>query len=106
MSTNLILKNNQIEVIPSLVEWDRYQAVIGGTHSTDLTFNYHVTVLKSPVPLDFGIDLTGRFDEFHYKIGKCKFKNLYKDGGIAHQKQTDMRMLEFREGIIEKIKLH
>lgn len=106
LSTNLILKNNQIEVIPSLVEWDRYQAVIGGTHSTGLTFNYHVTVLKSPVPLDFGIDLTGRFDEFHYKIGKCKFKNLYKDGGIAHQKQTDMRMLEFREGIIEKIKLH
>lgn len=105
LSTNLILQNNQIEVIPFLVEWDRYQAIVGGTHSTDFTYNYHLTMLKSPIPIDFGINLHGKAEALKYKIGKCKYKELYKDGGAKHQQQTEQRMESFRQEIIEKIQL-
>lgn len=104
LSTNLILQNNQIKIIPSLIEWDRYQAVVGGTHSIDMSFNYHITVLKSPIPLDFGINLTGTPEHFQYKIGRCRFKELYKDGGVEHKKKTDMQIQTFRNEINQKIK--
>lgn len=105
LSANLILQNSQIEVIPFLMEWDRYQAIVGGTHSTDFAYNYHLTMLKSPVPLDFGINLSGKSGSFKYKIGKCQYKELYKDGGIKHQQQTEQRLNDFRQAIINKIKL-
>lgn len=105
LSTNLILRDNQIEVIPFLMEWDRYQAIIGGTHSTDFTYNYHLTLLKSPIPIDFGVNITGKAEELHYKIGKCQYKELYKDGGIRHQQQTEERMEKMRQSIIQKIRL-
>lgn len=105
LSTNLILQNAQIEVIPFLMEWDRYQAIIGGTHSTDFTYNYHLTMLKSPIPIDFGINLYGKAEALKYKIGKCKYKDLYKDGGAKHLQQTEKRMESVRQEIINKIKL-
>lgn len=105
LSTNLILQNARIEVIPFLMEWDRYQAIVGGTHSTDFTYNYHLTMLKSPIPIDFGINLYGKAGKFKYKIGKCKYKDLYKDGGIKHLQQTEKRMESIRQEIIDKIKL-
>lgn len=105
LSANLILQDGQIEVIPFLMEWDRYQAVIGGTHSTDFAYNYHLTLLKSPIPIDFGVNLSGKEGEFNYKIGKCKYKELYKDGGTLHRQQTEKRMESARQGIISHIKL-
>lgn len=105
LSANLILQDNHIEVIPFLMEWDRYQAVIGGTHSTDFTYNYHLTMLKSPIPIDFGINLSGKAGELKYKIGKCKYKDLYKDRGSKHLQQTEQRMESIRQTIISKIKL-
>lgn len=105
LSANLILQDGQIEVIPFLMQWDRYQAVIGGTHSTDFTYNYHLTMLKSPFPIDFGVNLSGKAGELKYKIGKCKYKELYKDGGTKHLQQTEKRMESIRQGIISHIKL-
>lgn len=105
LSTNLILQDNRIETIPFLVEWDRYQAIVGGTHSTDFSYNYHLTLLKSPIPIDFGVNITGKAEELHYKIGKCQYKELYKDGGVRHRQQTEERMEKVRETIIQKIKL-
>ena len=49
ISVDLAIKDNKIEVFPFLVEMDRYKVAVGGTHNLDMTFNYHLSVLKSPV---------------------------------------------------------
>lgn len=105
LSANLILQNNQIEVIPFLLLWDRYEAIVGGTHTTDFTYNYHVSMLKSPIPFDLGVDLFGKTDEMHYKLVKCKYKELYKDGGVNHKRKTQERLNSKREAIIKDIAL-
>lgn len=105
LSADLILKNNQIEVIPFQLSWDRYEAIVGGTHTTDFTYNYHVSMLKSPIPFDLGVDLFGKTDEMHYKLAKCKYKDLYKDGGANHKHMTQERLNSKREAIIKNITL-
>ena len=42
------IKDGMIEVFPFLVEVDRYKVAVGGEHKIDMTFNYHISVLKSP----------------------------------------------------------
>ena len=61
ISVDLAIKDNKIEVFPFLVEMDRYKVAVGGTHNLDMTFNYHLSVLKSPVPFKLGIDITGNW---------------------------------------------
>jgi hypothetical protein len=106
LSTNIILKNDIIEIIPFQIKWDRYEAVAGGTHTTDQKFNYHISLLKRPIsPIDFGVNLSGTIDDLHYKIAKCKFKDLYKDGGAEHNKKTKERLDKIRKEITKHIVL-
>lgn len=105
ISVDLAIKDNKIEVFPFLVEMDRYKVAVGGTHNLDMTFNYHLSVLKSPVPFKLGIDITGNLDDFKYKIVKCRYKDLFKPAKEAEldSTRTNVRK-EIRESIRKQIK--
>ena len=105
ISVDLAIKDNKIEVFPFLVEMDRYKVAVGGTHNLDMTFNYHLSVLKSPVPFKLGIDITGNLDDFKYKIVKCRYKDLFKPAKEAEldSTRTNIRK-EIRESIRNQIK--
>lgn len=105
ISVDLAIKDNKIEVFPFLVEMDRYKVAVGGTHNLDMTFNYHLSVLKSPVPFKLGIDITGNLDNFKYKIVKCRYKDLFKPAKEAEldSTRTNVRK-EIRESIRKQIK--
>lgn len=101
ISVDLVVRENKIEVFPFLVEMDRYRVAVGGTHNLDMTFNYHVSVLKSPVPFKLGIDVTGNLDDFKYKIVKCRYKDIFQ---AATQKELDPTPHNLREEIKEYIR--
>lgn len=105
ISVDLAIKDNKIEVFPFLVEMDRYKVAVGGTHNLDMTFNYHLSVLKSPVPFKLGIDITGNLDDFKYKIVKCRYKDIFKPAKEAEldSTRTNIRK-EIRESIRKQIK--
>lgn len=105
ISVDLAIQDNKIEVFPFLVEMDRYKVAVGGTHNLDMTFNYHLSVLKSPVPFKLGIDITGNLDDFKYKIVKCRYKDIFKPAKEAEldSTRTNIRK-EIREAIRQQIK--
>ena len=81
ISVELLIKNNQIEIFPFIMEIDRYKTAISGVHKLDMTFNYHISVLKSPLPFKIGINLRGDLED----MGKMKIgigKALYKDTNL------------------------
>ena len=96
ISVDLAIKDNKIEVFPFLVEMDRYRVAVGGTHNLDMTFNYHISVLKSPVPFKLGIDVTGNLDDFKYKITKCRYKDIFKP---AREAELDSTRKDLRKDI-------
>jgi len=78
ISVELLINNNQIEVFPFIMEIDRYKTAISGIHKLDMTFNYHISVLKSPLPFRLGINLKGDLDNINKMkigIGKAKYKD-------------------------------
>lgn len=78
ISVEIIIQNNQIEVFPFLMMMDRYQAAVSGVQDFDMNFKYHISVLKSPIPMRFGITFTGKPSDFKFKLGKA----LYKDTNL------------------------
>lgn len=101
ISVDLAIKDNKIEVYPFLIEMDRYKVAVGGTHNLDMTFNYHLSVLKSPVPFKLGIDITGNLDDFKFKIVKCRYKDLFKP---AKQAELDSTRTNVRKQIRDAVR--
>ena len=66
---------------------DRYKVAVGGTHNLDMTFNYHLSVLKSPVPFKLGIDITGNPAK-QAELDSTR-KNIRKDIRDAVRKQIE-----------------
>ena len=102
ISVDITIKDNKIEVFPFLIEMDRYKVAVGGTHNLDMTFNYHLSVLKSPVPFKLGIDITGNLDDFKYKVTKCKYKDLFQPTKLAELDSTRKNVRENIRNAIRK----
>jgi len=78
IGVELLIRNNQIEIFPFIMEIDRYRTAISGIHNLDMTFNYHISVLRSPIPFKLGINLRGDLDnmkKMKIGIGKAKYKD-------------------------------
>lgn len=76
MSVEGIISDSRLEVFPFVMSVDRYSLAMSGIQNLDQSFNYHVSVLKSPLIIRFGVDLWGKdFDNLKFKIGKAKYKN-------------------------------
>lgn len=75
ISAEILVRDAQVEIFPFVLEIDRYRAAVSGLHRMDMTFDYHISVLKSPIPFRLGVNIFGDIDDFDYKIGKARYKN-------------------------------
>lgn len=75
ISVNLIVENGNVTVYPFLVQIDRYKAAVGGTQGLDMNFNYHISILKSPIPFKLGLNISGNLDKMKFRLGKAKYKD-------------------------------
>lgn len=75
MSVEGLIHDNRLEVFPFVLKVDRYTLAMSGIQNLDTSFKYHVSVIDSPLPFRVGIDLSGNFDDFKFRIGKAKYKS-------------------------------
>jgi len=76
MSVRGIVKENQLEVFPFILNVDRYTLALNGLQGFDQRFKYHVAAIKSPIPFRFGVNLGGTFSDWRWKLGKAKYKSV------------------------------
>ena len=100
----MIFQDGTIEVFPSVITVDRYKFAVGGQHKMDMTYDYHISILKSPMPFKAGIDITGTDDDLDFKITKAKYKRLFStkerqrrkaDSTVIKRKIDVMKRLPF-----------
>ncbi len=72
----ILMDGNNIEVFPFMANLDRYKIAISGSQDIDMNFKYHFSVIKSPIPIRFGVNIFGNMDDFDFKIGKALYKNV------------------------------
>ena len=76
MSVTGIVQNNILEIFPFVLDIDRYQLAASGTQHLSQEFDYHVSVIKSPMVLKFGLNAWGPdFKHIHYALGKAKYRS-------------------------------
>lgn len=76
MAVSGIVQDNLLEVFPFVLDIDRYQLAASGTQHLDSDFSYHLSVIKSPLVVKFGVNAWGPdFDHIHYGVGKAKYKS-------------------------------
>lgn len=76
LSVEITAFKNEIEVYPTLIVLDKYQALVGGRHKLDMTFNYSFGI-SNPWPFRrMGINVNGTPDKMKYKLAYKKNLNL------------------------------
>jgi hypothetical protein len=79
LNMEMIIEKSHMEILPALVEIDRYQLAVGGIQNLDMTYDYHVSVLKSPIPFKTGVDIKGNLEDYDISLSKAKFKYYFTD---------------------------
>ena len=76
MSVTGIVQDNVLEVFPFVLKIDRYLVAASGTQSLSKDFSYHISVIKSPLLLKFGLNAWGPdFDNIHYGLAAAKYRS-------------------------------
>ncbi len=104
MNVEMIIDNSQLRMFPFMFYLDRYKLGVSGSNDLAMNLNYHIAVLKSPLPFKFGINITGNVDDMKIRLGRAKFneKEMAKTVSIADTTRVNLvREIQnvFRRGV-------
>ncbi len=74
VNVEMIVRDNMLKVFPFAFNIDRYRLALSGYNTLDMKFDYHIAVLKSPLPFKFGINISGTPSKFKVRFGGARFK--------------------------------
>lgn len=71
-----ILRDNTLEIFPFLLAIDRWKVALAGVQNMDQSFNYHLSLVKTPLILKLGANVYGDdFDHMKFKLGKARYRD-------------------------------
>lgn len=73
MSVELRIRDSHLQLYPFMVQFDRYKFGISGGNDMGLNLDYHIAVLKSPIPFKFGVNIKGTPEHLKIRLGRAKF---------------------------------
>jgi hypothetical protein len=100
LSAEFTIFREEIDIYPFLLVMDRYKAVVGGRHNLDMSFDYHISLVESPLPIRLGIDINGTMDALQYRIARSRYAEFYRP---ASRRAVESRQLELRRMIREAL---
>ncbi|MBQ7268285.1 MAG: hypothetical protein IJS62_00320 [Bacteroidales bacterium] len=80
ISANASIHDSRLDIYPFLLDVDRYQLALSGIYGVGGIMDYYVSILKSPLPIRFGVRVWngGEGGKMRYALGKAR----YLDSGI------------------------
>ncbi len=102
MTVEMLIENSMLELFPFMFDIDRYRLGVMGSNDMALNYNYHVSVLKSPLPFKFGLNLSGNLDDMKIRVGKAKFKDNMVSERIAIVDTTRINLLNQIENVFRR----
>lgn len=74
LNVEMTVEDGLMRVYPFSFNIDRYRLGIYGSNNMAMDFDYHLAVLKSPIPFKFGITVSGNPKKYKVRFGGAKFK--------------------------------
>jgi hypothetical protein len=95
LSVEFTVFKNEIDVYPFVLKMDKYKTIIEGRHNLDMSFNYHIYLVDSPIPVSLGLGVIGNIESLKYKFKKSKYAKDHVPTYqyIAENKGVDIRKI-------------
>ena len=92
MDVELQVKDNRLSLYPFVFDFDRYKLGISGSNDLDFNLNYHIAVLKSPIPFKFGVNIKGKPGHLKFSLGGAHFneKTAFERRNIADTARVNL----------------
>jgi hypothetical protein len=94
ISSEFTIFRNEIDIYPFLIVMDKYQAVVSGRHNFDMSFDYHVSIVDSPLPVKLGVDIKGNMEDMDISLAKCRYAEYFRP---ASRREVERKKLELRK---------
>lgn len=92
LTLNVLLDSGRVQVLPTVINIDRYRMAVGGTQDLNMNMNYHVSILKSPLPFKAGVNITGTPENFDVDITTAKLKRQVTPEKLAQNDTISLLM--------------
>ena len=97
-----LVRDNVMQTFPFSFDIDRYRLGVSGSNDLAMNFNYHISVLKSPLPFKFGINIKGNPDKFKVRFGGAKFKEGMAVESVGIVDTARVSLIKQIEGIFRR----
>ena len=95
---------NEIDVYPTLITVDKYQAVVGGRHNLDMTFDYSMGMASPWIFRWLGVVIKGDMDDMKFKIKRKKNIDLEEPKGDKEDVHLMEQSMRLKSLIYESLK--
>ena len=102
MSVEMLVRDNMLRIFPFAFDIDRYRLGITGYNDLGLNFDYHISVLKSPLPFKFGINIKGNPDKYKIRLGGAKYKDSYAAESVAITDTARVNLIRQIENVFRR----
>ena len=102
MSVQVDVADNQLQIYPFIFNIDRYKLGVMGHNDLAMNLNYHVSVLKSPIPFKFGINIKGTPDKLKIRLGGAKVKEGMAVERVALVDTTRINLVREMERVFQR----
>ncbi len=102
MAVEMLVEDSRLELFPFVFDFDRYRLAVMGSNDLAMNFKYHVSVLKSPIPFKFGINLSGNTDKMKVRLGRAKYKPNQAGETIAIVDTTRINLLKEIDNVFRR----
>ena len=105
LSAEFTIYKNEIEVFPFLIVMDKYKAVVGGMHYLDMSFNYDISLVESPLLIRLSLNVKGSIEKMKYKLRLgSKYPKFYRPPWLktVENKQLNLRNI-IRESLLRSM---
>ena len=99
-SVDLVVHDNEIEIYPFFVDIDRYHLGIGGKQYLDMSFDYHISVLKWMLPIKLGVNVTGTTDDWSFRLVKPHY---IKGNTVASHHHLEAHRVSIRQSLYDRL---
>lgn len=95
---------NEVDVYPTLITVDKYQAVVGGRHNLNMTFDYRLGMSNPWLFRKLGIVISGDMDDMKFKLKRKSILDLGNPSGSEEDVHLIQETLRLKNLIYESIK--
>ncbi len=102
MNVEMTVDNGLLHVYPFAFNIDRYRLGVYGSNDMAMNFDYHLSVLKSPLPFKFGINISGSPKKYKVRFGGAKFNENTSVESVSIVNDARINLIEQIENVFRR----